>query len=159
MAGGIALARHVLDHPQLVRGARVLDLGAGSGLVGIAASMAGAAHVQAADVDPYARAAIRLNGALNGTPVTPLSRDLLPAPPPEADVILAGDLFYTPELATAALRFLRQARQGGIRVLLGDIGRPSLPLEGLRKCACIPVRDVGDSEKTPPRGGGVFELA
>jgi predicted nicotinamide N-methyase len=70
--GGQALARHLLDHPALVAGKNVLDIGAGSGLVSIAAKRAGAARVTAAEIDAFAIAAIRLNAALNEVAIEPL---------------------------------------------------------------------------------------
>ena len=157
--GGIALARHLLAHPDLVRGRRVLDLGAGSGLVGIAAARAGAAEVAAAEIEPHARTAIALNAALNGVEIALCPGDLLGRDPPAADLVLAGDVFYEADLAAAALDFLRRAKAGGARVLLGDVGRPSLPRSGLRRIACYRVRDVGDGPAEPLREGGVYELA
>lgn len=158
--GGIALARHILAHPEIVAGASVLDLGAGSGLVGIAAAKAGAARVLAAEIEPHARTAIGLNAALNGVRLQITSEDFLVSGRlPGADIVLAGDLFYTPDLAALSLEFLHRARAGGRGVLLGDIGRPSLPRQGLRRIASYPVRDVGDHEKTPPETGGVYGLA
>src|SRR6266498_2823768 len=85
-AGGQALARHVLDHPELVRGRRVLDFAAGSGLVAIAAMRAGAAEAIAVDIDPFCRAAVLLNGELNGVRVAFQQRDPLEAPLPLGDV-------------------------------------------------------------------------
>ena len=69
-AGGAVLARYILDHPQSVAGRRVLDLGAGSGLVGIAAAKAGASAVIAAEIDRNGVAAIGLNAAANGVAIT-----------------------------------------------------------------------------------------
>src|ERR1043166_7274698 len=96
-AGGQALARHVLDHPDIVAGQRVLDLAAGSGLVAIAAAMAGAAPVIAADIDAFTESAVSLNAEANGVYVEIIAQDLLDRPVPAAvryDVILVGDLFY-----------------------------------------------------------------
>lgn len=157
--GGLALARHLVERPETVAGKRVLDLGAGSGLVGIVAAMQGAASVMAADIDRNARAAARENAALNGVALRTLAADLLDGPAPGADVILAGDVFYEPDLATRALGFLRRAHDGGALVLLGDIGRPSFPAEGLVRIARYAVADVGDAEGTPPHAGGVFVMS
>ncbi len=88
--GGLALGRYLLEHPALVAGRRVLDLGAGSGVVAIAAMRAGAASAVAVDIDPLAVAAIRRNARANGVRVRGLVRDVLAEPPPEADVIVAG---------------------------------------------------------------------
>src|SRR5664279_4781548 len=93
-AGGLALARHILDRPELVAGRAVLDLGAGSGLVAIAAANAGASAVSAADIDPVALAALKLNAIANRVAVAPLRDDLLGGDPPAADIVLVGDLFY-----------------------------------------------------------------
>ena len=97
--GGLALARHILNHPQLVAGRTVLDLGAGSGIVGIAAAKSGAKSVIAADIDRYAVAAIGLNAAANGVTISTFFGDLTAGSPPEVDVVLVGDLFYEADLA------------------------------------------------------------
>lgn len=161
--GGLALARHLLECPRTVAGRRVLDLGAGSGLVGIVAALKGASEVIAADTDRNARAAVRENAALNGVRIRTVAADLLAGPAPGADldfdVILAGDVFYEPDLAARAMAFLRRTRQGGAEVLLGDIGRPSFPANGLVRVARYPVPDVGDAESAPPHAGGVYVLA
>ena len=68
--GGQALARYLLDHPEIVAGRSVLDFGAGSGLVAIAAAKAGAASVLAAEIDHFAAAAIAANATLNGVAIT-----------------------------------------------------------------------------------------
>ena len=144
-AGGQALARHVLDHPHLVAGRRVLDLAAGSGLVAVAAARAGAAAVTAAEVDPLAVAAIGLNARANGVAVTALLADLLadllaeqlPGPGPE--VVLAGDVFYERSMAERVLRFLDRARGAGASVLVGDPGRTYLPRDRLRAVATCQV--------------------
>lgn len=117
--GGQATARYLLDTPSLVTGQRVVDIGAGSGIASIAAALAGARHVLAADVDPLASAAISLNAAANGVHVAATTDDLLGGPP-EADLILLGDLVYEPELATRVAAFLQDAARRGIAVLLAD---------------------------------------
>lgn len=148
-AGGQALARHVLDRPELVRGKRVIDLAAGSGLVGIAARMAGAAHVLAADIDGFALAAMGLNADRNGVVLATSGDNLLAAPPPDADVILVGDLFYEKTLAEQAWAWLMAARATGAVILIGDPGRSYLPRERLTRLAdyAVPVsRDLEDAE-------------
>jgi predicted nicotinamide N-methyase len=133
-AGGQALARYVLDHPHLVAGRRVLDLAAGSGLVAIAAALAGAAPVIACDIDRFAEQAIALNAQANGTYVEILVQDLLDRPPPLApryDVILVGDLFYEATTAERALAFLDRHAGVGTSVLIGDPGRAYLPKDRL----------------------------
>jgi predicted nicotinamide N-methyase len=143
--GGLALAAHVSAHPETVAGKRVLDLGSGSGLVAIAAALAGAAEVTAVDIDPHAIAAITVNARANGVPVTPLLADLMEGPAPEAvDLILAGDVFYGPEIALRSAAFLARCRAAGIDVLVGDPGRKDLRLDRLTRLADYPVSDFGD---------------
>jgi predicted nicotinamide N-methyase len=137
-AGGQALARHILDHPDVVAGRRVLDLAAGSGLVAIAAALAGAAEVTANDVDPYAAAAQELNAKANGVQITSVMGDLLDTET-EADVVLAGDVCYERELSDRMLAFLVRARVRGADVLLGDPGRTYLPRERLAQVASYDV--------------------
>ena len=145
-AGGQALSRYILDHPETVRGKTVLDLASGSGLVGIAALKAGAARVAAVDIDGFAVAAIALNAALNGVSLAASDDDLLGGPPPAVDVILVGDLFYEKDLAARCLAWLRQAAAD---VLIGDPGRSYLPKDQLIDVASysVPVsRDLEDAE-------------
>lgn len=143
--GGLALARHVLDHPESVAGQRVLDLGAGSGLVAIAAMKAGAASALAVDVDPYAVAAARLNAEANAVVIETLRADLTEgAPPSNVDLMLVGDLFYDADLSSAVLPFLRRCAAAGVGVLIGDPWRAHLPREQLNVVAEYPVADFGD---------------
>src|SRR5439155_16472472 len=110
-AGGQALARYLLDHPERVRGRQVIDLASGSGLVAIAAARAGAAAVTAYDIDPLAAAAIGVNAAANGVTVRAVCADVLDEdgpPSPGADLVLAGDAFYERDLAARVLRFLER---------------------------------------------------
>jgi predicted nicotinamide N-methyase len=144
-AGGLALARHVLALPQTVRGRRVLDLGAGSGLVAIAAALAGAGETVAAETNPYGLAAIGMNAAANGVTVSAVGDDLLPGPPPAADLVLAADVFYDRELAARVMAFLDRCVAAGIEVLIGDPGRAHLPRARLRVMAEYQVADVGDA--------------
>jgi predicted nicotinamide N-methyase len=148
-AGGQALARHVLDHPELVAGKRVLDLGSGSGLVAIAAAMSGAAHVLACDPDDFALAAMEVNAALNGVVVTMSAKDVLDGDAPEREVVLVGDLFYERDLAARVVAFLDRCRAGGAGVLIGDPGRSYLPKDRLVAVAdyAVPVtRELEDAE-------------
>lgn len=137
-AGGQALARYILDNPEAVAGRRVLDIGAGSGLVAIAAALAGASHVTANDVDPYAAAAQDLNAKANDVDITVITGDLLDAET-DADVVLAGDVCYDRELSDRMLAFLLRARVRGAEVLLGDPGRAYLPRELLGQVATYDV--------------------
>jgi predicted nicotinamide N-methyase len=125
--GGQALARYLLDHPALVRGRSVLDLGSGSGLVAIAAARAGAASVRASDVDVFAIAAIGMNAEVNQVSIACSPGDVFAGAGAEADVILAGDLFYEKPMAAQVLSFLERAESRGADVLAGDPGRDYLP--------------------------------
>ncbi|HEY0936398.1 MAG TPA: 50S ribosomal protein L11 methyltransferase [Trebonia sp.] len=139
-AGGQGLARYVLDHPEVVAGRRVLDVASGSGLVAIAAARAGARCVRAGDIDENALAAIALNAAANAAPgVTPCLLDLAADGPGDAEVVLAGDVFYQRELAGLALGFLRSARRTGAAVLAADPGRAFVPRASLTAVATYPV--------------------
>jgi predicted nicotinamide N-methyase len=158
-AGGQALARHVLDAPDLVAGRRVLDLAAGSGLVAIAAARAGAARVTAVDIDPLSLAATAANAAANGVDVTGRVADILDGTGDEgADVVLAGDVFYSREMAGRMLAFLRRAANGGARVLVGDPGRAYLPRAGLRELAAYDVPVVADLEDAAVKRTTVWEV-
>ena len=147
-AGGQGLARYVLDHPETVRGKRVLDFASGSGLVAIAAMKAGAVSVLAADIDPWTETAIILNAAANGVTVAYTAVDLVGAPV-EADVILAGDVFYDGDFAKALIPWFERLAGEGRTVLVGDPGRAYLPKERLSASATyqVPVtRMLEDSE-------------
>ena len=154
--GGQALARHVLDHPEVVAGRVVLDLGAGSGLVAVAALLAGATRVVASDVDPYGRTAIAVNAELNGVGPVEVTGDLLDGDPdPGIDVVLAGDVCYDREMSVRVLPFLGRAWLGGAAVYLGDPGRPYVPEEGLVQVATF---DVPDTEGPQVRRTTVWRL-
>ena len=143
--GGQALARHLLDHPDIVRGQRVLDFAAGSGLGAIAAAKAGAASVAAAEIDRFAIAAIGLNATLNGVPIASIERDIVG----EAgawDVILAGDVCYERPMAERVGRWLGAMAASGRRVLMGDPGRNYLPKGGLTEIARYQVPTSLDLE-------------
>lgn len=149
-AGGQALGRHVLDHPELVRDKNVLDLASGSGLVGIAAMKAGAASVAVADIDTFAHAAADLNAQHNGVRLDMIARDLLASPGDERwDVILAGDIFYERDTAQRAFDFLARHAALGTAVLIGDPGRSYLPRDKLAMVTTygVPVtRELEDAE-------------
>jgi predicted nicotinamide N-methyase len=149
-AGGQALARYVLDRPEIVRSRSVIDLATGSGLVAIAAAKAGARHVQATDIDSFAVVATALNAVLNGVDIAVTGNDLLvEPPPPPAEVLLVGDLFYEKALAERVFAWLVLARAGGATVLIGDPGRSYLPQDKLVREAdyMVPVtRDLEDAE-------------
>ena len=160
-AGGQALARYVLDNPVSVAGKRVLDLAAGSGLVGIAAAKAGAAPVIAADIDAYTEAAIALNAEANDVYIEIIMQDLLDRPTQSAsryDVILVGDLFYERDTAARALAFLDRHAALGTRVLVGDPGRTYLPKERLARLADYSVPVTRELEDLDIKRTTVWEL-
>lgn len=147
-AGGQALARYILDHPETVRGRRVLDFASGSGLVAIAAMKAGAAEVTACDIDPYAIAAIGVNAQANGVAVTPLAADIV-GQDRGWDTVLAGDICYEHDLAARVTEWLLALSSRGTTVLIGDPGRSYLPKDRLESLAVyeVPVtRTLEDSD-------------
>lgn len=147
-AGGQALARYALDHPALLEGKRVLDFASGSGLVAIAAAKAGAAEIDASDIDAFAIAAIEANVDLNGVRVAPRLEDLI-GTDEGWEVVLAGDIAYEKDLAGAAMDWLMSLARRGRAVLIGDPRRSYLPAESL-DCVIeysVPVtRELEDSE-------------
>jgi predicted nicotinamide N-methyase len=147
-AGGQALARYVLDHPNMVAGRRVLDVASGSGLVAIAAAKAGASSVEAADIDAFAAAAAALNAEANGVAVTPRLGDLV-GTDEGWDAVLAGDIFYDRDIAARMAEWLLALQGRGAMVLVGDPGRSYLPKDRLEELACyrVPVtRALEDAE-------------
>jgi predicted nicotinamide N-methyase len=156
-AGGMALARYVLDNPAKIRGRRVLDLGTGSGLAAIAAAMAGASEVGATDIDPYAVAAAGMNACENGVVILVTQCDVTRKAPPSVDLIIAGDVFYERSLAARMLGFLDRCREHGIEVLIGDPGRAYLPRPRLRQLAEYAVPDMG-LPNAAPKPSAVFTL-
>lgn len=157
-AGGLALARYLREHPEVVTGRRVLDLASGSGLCAIAAMQAGAAVATGVDVDQYAAAAIALNARANGWRVTVVQRDLLGDDAPDVDVILAGDCCYEAPLAGRLLPWLQAAHSRGIDILLGDPGRRYLPLDDLTELAAFDVRTTSELDDLALRQGRVYAL-
>jgi predicted nicotinamide N-methyase len=144
--GGQALARYLLDHPALVAGRRVLDLGSGSGLVAVAAALAGASEVLASEIDPVAAAAVRLNARANDVPVLTVLGDVLDGAGEGADLVLAGDVWYERALADRVLGLLERARARGADVLIGDIGRAFLPGDRFRVLDARDIQVVADLE-------------
>jgi predicted nicotinamide N-methyase len=152
-AGGQALARFVLDNAGLTAGRRVLDIGSGSGLVGIAACMAGAADVLAADLDDFAEVAIQLNAAENGVALRTTTDDLLARDPAQCvsafDVLLVGDLFYEHELALSVWRLVEASVAAGRHVLVGDPARSYFPrdrFESVAEYSVKTTRQLEDNE-------------
>ncbi|GAA4118184.1 methyltransferase [Aminobacter aganoensis] len=158
-AGGLVLARHILDRPETVRGRRVLDLGAGSGLVGIAAAKAGARSVLASETDRNGIAAIGLNAEFNGVDVRATADDLTGAAVPDVETILVGDLFYAADLASRVTAFLDRCVAQGVDVLVGDPGRAHLPHARLQLVAEHAVADVGTGSAVTTKPSAVFSFA
>lgn len=141
-AGGQALARYLLDHPEAVKDRHVIDIASGSGLVAIAAARAGAAAVTAYDIDPLAATAITMNASANGVAVRAVCADVLDEDAPASpgiEVILAADAFYERDLAGRVMRFLERGQARGADVLAGDFGRAYLPRDRLRALAAYDV--------------------
>jgi len=148
-AGGQALARYLLDRAETVAGRDVLDFGSGSGLVAIAAAKAGAASVRAAEIDPFAAAAIAANAALNNVEIGMIGGNLLDGDCGGWPVVTAGDICYEQPMAERAIAWLRRQAVRGASVLLGDPGRAYLPKSGLRERARYEVptsRELEDRE-------------
>ncbi|MDX8477064.1 50S ribosomal protein L11 methyltransferase [Mesorhizobium sp. VK24D] len=155
-AGGAVLARYILDNPLTVAGRRVLDLGAGCGLVGIAAAKAGASEVIAAEIDRNGIVALGLNAAANGVAIAIIGEDITTGPPPSVDLVLAGDVFYGQAVARRVIPFLDRCLAAGIEVLVGDPGRAWLPRPRLRLLGEYQVPDVGGNGGVEPRPSGAF---
>jgi predicted nicotinamide N-methyase len=156
--GGLALARHILNYPQIVAGRTVLDLGTGSGIVGIAAAKSGAKHVIAADIDRYAIAAANLNSAANGVTISAVLDDLTAGSPPEVDVVLVADLFYAEDLAQRVTAFLDRCVGSKIDVFVGDPWRAFLPRARLQFLAEYPGADFGNGGPAEPKQNAVFSF-
>jgi predicted nicotinamide N-methyase len=156
-AGGQALARYLLDHPDQVRGRTVLDFGAGSGLVAIAAAKAGAAHVAAADIDHFAAAAIGLNAALNDATIELVTDDII-GRTDGFDAVLVGDMCYERPLADRVEAWLRALAARGVDVLIGDPGRTYFPKSGVERIARYSVVTTREIEDTDLRMTGVWRI-
>lgn len=157
-AGGLAIGRYLLEHPEAVAGRRVFDLASGSGLCAMAALRAGASAATCADIDAFAVAAIELNARANGRQVTFVHRDVLDEEPPDVEVILAGDCWYEAGLAQRVLPWLRRARDRGIAILVGDPGRRYLPTGELVHLASYDVRTTTELEDLDLTQGSVYAL-
>lgn len=159
-AGGQALARYILDHPEAVKQRRVLDLAAGSGLVAIAAAMAGAAEVIANDIDGFAIPAIALNAHVNGVS---LQSEIIDRLDPHMllenfGTVLAGDIFYERDTAARAFSFLQRMKAQGALVLVGDPGRAYLPKHEMSVLAEYAVPVSGDLEDAEIKRTRVWSL-
>jgi predicted nicotinamide N-methyase len=153
-AGGQALARYLLDNPAIVAGKRVLDFGAGSGLVALAAAKAGARNVTAADIDPFAIAAIACNARANDLRIETRADDLIGVND-AFDLILVGDMCYERPLAERMMAWLNAS---SAEILLGDPGRSYFPKAGLTRLAAYRVPTTRELEDREIRDTGVFRL-
>ena len=156
-AGGLGVARYLLDHPEEIAGRRVVDIASGSGLCAIVAGRSAAASVIAIDVDPLAEAAVHLNARANGVRIAFSHDDPLDAPPPLCDVILAGDISYEETMAARMFDWLGRAARQGIRVIVGDPGRRYLPPD-LECLASYRVRTSLELEDAAIKESRVFTL-
>ena len=157
-AGGQALARFLLDQPDWVAGKRVLDFAAGSGVQGIAASLAGAARVEACEIDRFALAALALNAELNGVALELRDEDVLEIPNPGWEVVLAGDVCYERPMAARVAAWLGSLVRQGVTVLMGDPGRSYLPEIGLTRLARYAVQTSRELEDTDLRNAVVWQV-
>jgi predicted nicotinamide N-methyase len=157
-AGGLAVARHLAAHPEVVAGREVVDVGTGSGLCAIAAARSGATSVRAFDVDRLAQAAVELNARANRVRIAFTLGDPLDGPPPPCDVLLAGDVCYQEAMAGRMLPWLREAASHGALVLIGDPGRAYLPPD-VRRLATYAVRTTRELEDAEVKESAVYVLA
>lgn len=156
--GGQALARYLLDTPATVAGRRILDFGAGGGVVAIAASKAGAVTVAACDTDPMARAAILLNAELNRAPIAVVADELLGRALDGDLVVLAGDVWYERHLAERVTPWLRGLAALGHTVLIGDRRRAFFPKSGLEPLAMYELPTSADVEPDTSSPTGVWRV-
>ena len=158
-AGGQALARYLLDHPETVTGRHVIDVASGSGLAAIAAIRAGAATITAYDIDPLAVAAIAVNADANGVAIPAVCTDVLSGLPPDGtDLVLVADAFYERDLAAQVLRFAERSQARGAAVLAGDFGRAYLPRARLVPLASYDVPGLGALEDADVKRTTVWTL-
>ena len=157
-AGGQALARYLLDHPETVAGKRVLDFAAGCGIQGIAAVKAGAARVEASEIDRFASAALRLNADLNGVALEIHEADLIGRQPAPWDVVLAGDVCYERPMAARVWDWLQTLARSGTAVLVGDPGRTYMPRVGLERIIAYAVKTTREIEDSDLRNAAVWRV-
>jgi len=156
--GGQALARHILDNPELVKGRRVLDFAAGCGIVAIAAARSGAQSVLAAEIDPMALAAIALNAANNGVDVALTGENVLERPDCPWDVVVAGDVCYERPMAEKVFAWMRRCAREGAKVLMADPGRAYLPKTGLMRLGQMNVACSLELEDRESREVGIYQI-
>ncbi len=155
--GSIALARHVLDHPESVRGKRVMDFAAGSGLAAIAAAKAGAAHVTAVEIDAMAGAAIRLNAAANDAGVEIVIGDVTGSLPAQ-DLILCGDVCYEKPMTSHIWPWLQRCATTA-EIWIADPGRAYVPRAGLVEFARCTVPTLHELESRAARETVLYRIA
>jgi predicted nicotinamide N-methyase len=153
--GSVALARYALDHRDILARHRVLDFAAGCGLAAIACAMAGAT-VEAAEIDPLAMAAIRLNAAANGVAVAALEGDVV-GRDCQWDFILCGDVCYEAQMTGHILPWLREMAAQAV-VWIADPGRAYVPAEGLEEFARLVVPTTVELEDRTERVVRLFRL-
>ena len=157
-SGGQALARYIVEHPEIVKGRRVLDIACGSGLVGIAAMRAGAESVLCNDIDTYAETAVLLNAQLNAVELAFSGENLLSGPMPDVDIILAGDICYEKPMTDAMLTYFRRAAPHKIEVYIGDPHRTYFPKTGLIRLADYDIMTNADIEDAAMKPASVWKL-
>ncbi|HNB27312.1 MAG TPA: methyltransferase [Alphaproteobacteria bacterium] len=155
--GGQALTRFLLDNPDWVKGKRVLDFAAGSGLSAIGAALAGASRVEAAEIDAYAGAAIQLNASANRAAVDLVVEDLI-GQPARWEIVLAGDVCYEKPMADRVIAWFRALAGRGVAILMGDPGRAYLPSSGLVELARYQVPTTLELEDREMRETIVWRL-
>ena len=157
-SGGQALARYVLDHPDVVSGQSVLDFGAGSGMVAIAAAQCGAREVLAADIDPTAVEAVALNADLNQVQLDITNRDLVGDVSRDWDVVLAGDMYYDAGESEQSSAWLLDLAARGARVIIGDPDRGFFGIAEADRLATYDAPADNDADGTRTVPTGVFEI-
>jgi predicted nicotinamide N-methyase len=156
-AGGQALARYIEEHPEIVAGRRVLDFASGSGLVAIAAALAGAGSVEASEIDGFALAAIALNAETNGVAIRVLEGDIVGSDD-GWDVVFAGDVSYERGMAEAVTAWLETLARRGAQVWIGDPGRAYLARDKLECVTEYSVPVTRALEDAEIKRGGVFRF-
>lgn len=156
-AGGQALARYILDHPDAVAGKRVLDFASGCGIAAIAAAKAGATRVEASEIDAFALAALRLNSDANAAGIAAIGKDLI-GKDEGWEVVLAGDICYERDLAERVFAWLQALSARGATVLIGDPGRNYLPKDGLERMISYAVKTTRELEDSDVRNASVWRV-
>jgi len=156
-AGGQALARYILDHPDAVAGKRVLDFASGCGIAAIAAARAGATRVEASEIDAFALAALQLNGGANAVEIAATGEDLI-GRDEGWEVVLAGDICYERDLAERVFAWLQALSARGATVLIGDPGRNYLPKDGLERMISYAVKTTRELEDSDVRNASVWRV-